>query len=1351
MKGSGKSGNSALRESARAVVVILLVFVLAINALSSLSALSHSSGKAIPETSSFPWNVVLSSDTTLTGDLFCGNLTIASGVTLYTDGYSIFCEYNLQNSGTIVTGNGPYGNLTDSYGGSGGGAASQATNAGSSAGFSTIYPGGTGSSTTNTNANNGENSLLTSVSSSLIKTWFQENFTNYLTGAAGENSSGILGGLGSNGVYIQANSITVGTISAYGAAGSGTGSGVGLSGGGGGGIVILSYGSGGLNQAGSSVVVTGGSGVPSAAGTQYSGTGGNGSIINYSYGSTAPINFTSTSGEVIFSESGLPQSTSWNITIGSSQLLNSSTNSIHLFLKSGVYQYSVNSTDGLLAGNGTVSVVAGTSTIVPVNFTSPTYNVSFHAQNLTKNSQWSVYVDNTSLTPSGNSTHIMLHNGTYSYYSVEMSGQNMSTSPVGHLTVSGTNVSVNLSFGNSYKPSSGSFSQFQGDPGHNGYVGSMGPQAASVMWNSSIAGYPYESLIAASGTVYMSVYNQEYGYLYGVNNSDGKSLFTAYTSYTGSGDPTSLASYYSASGDGMVFSYDYCIGCWLSDGPWLIADNATTGNNVWQINVGGLSSSSSLYGIGTVSFYNNTVFLTYVNQSAVYAFNAYTGASVWTFNAAGKIDTVPTFIDGQMILGFSNISEIQSFYVDGSGLAWESPIDNTTLVTPSASNNSVFVTSLNGTLYRFALNGRVMWEDYLDQSVRTTPAEAFSSVYLITSAGNLTSFYQSNGTIKWYKQLGSTSAVSPIISSNGILYAADKSTVFAFDARTGSKLWSYSIPSGLYSSMLLFDGVLYVPSQNGTITAFGSYLQVNGIPSHLTVPFQTDLSATNYLNATSSVYFWDVNGHSLKDGRDLLVYPTAAGSYNISVISIAPNGEVDGTAFTLPVLYNIQLSILGSTAPAKWGIGLSNGAYYQFNSPNGNFNLSNGEYNYSISVPSGYTLGSQQNGTILVDGSSVYIDGTPGNSYSFTYSQAPGNTTSPNPPGNNNVPPATTPYSVFIAVAILATIVLVVVGASRRHSSNKRRIQYSSQNSSQDNIAPPPVNESQATPPPTVGNAGKPAAAASAGAAVAAYQYEKGDSIAAVIGYSGLGKSVFLTLFVYAAAFINEIPGYSFVLESISPLLRDSLKDLLSGKWPSGTRRGDMRTQTSISISKKTRFKTRKVDLALNDASGETWADIAENGETPALLRQLIAKYPQVSYLEHTSSYLITINSENHLDWPTEQFNYLNLLKAIYFLNGKKKVKKPVALVFTKFDQLPPELQNSSLESILKTDFTHVYHYLLEHFTMEKFALFGIGIKVDKKGNPNVVLRNGQKSLEILGGTGPYGSIPEIVKWMLAE
>ena len=223
-----------------------------------------------------------------------GSVTINSGVTVTTNGNNFYSDGAFVSSGTINTGGTPQQNFPNSYGGSGGGGQSGCCGGGY-AGYSTQYPGG-GAGGGGTGGAGGT-PIAPSMSTGLIQSWYSGGMSNYLAGAHGGNGETYCcsGGTGAYGVFIEAYSISAGTINAAGGNGSGTCSGTALGGGGGGGVIVFAYGSGGLVSAGS-ISNSGGIGAPSCGGPNPNegaiggpGSPGSGSYLQFSYGATPPI------------------------------------------------------------------------------------------------------------------------------------------------------------------------------------------------------------------------------------------------------------------------------------------------------------------------------------------------------------------------------------------------------------------------------------------------------------------------------------------------------------------------------------------------------------------------------------------------------------------------------------------------------------------------------------------------------------------------------------------------------------------------------------------------------------------------------------------------------------------------------------------------------------------------------------------------------------------------------------------------------------------------------------------------------------------------------------------------------
>jgi outer membrane protein assembly factor BamB len=67
--------------------------------------------------------------------------------------------------------------------------------------------------------------------------------------------------------------------------------------------------------------------------------------------------------------------------------------------------------------------------------------------------------------------------------------------------------------------------------------------------------------------------------------------------------------------------------------------------------------------------------------------------------------------------------------------------------------------------------------------------------------------------------------------ANGVVYVGSADdNVYALNAETGAKLWSYTTDYGVYASRAVADGVVYVGSENGKVYAFGLKCTNRGQP-----------------------------------------------------------------------------------------------------------------------------------------------------------------------------------------------------------------------------------------------------------------------------------------------------------------------------------------------------------------------------------------------------------------------------------------------------------------------------------------------------------------------------------------
>jgi outer membrane protein assembly factor BamB len=96
-------------------------------------------------------------------------------------------------------------------------------------------------------------------------------------------------------------------------------------------------------------------------------------------------------------------------------------------------------------------------------------------------------------------------------------------------------------------------------------------------------------------------------------------------------------------------------------------------------------------------------------------------------------------------------------------------------------------------------------------------------VYVGSADNNVYALDASTGAKLWSYTTGFFVESSPAVA-NGVVYVGSDypdSKVCALNARTGVRLWAYTASSGVYSSPAVANGVVYVGSDLGRVYAFG--------------------------------------------------------------------------------------------------------------------------------------------------------------------------------------------------------------------------------------------------------------------------------------------------------------------------------------------------------------------------------------------------------------------------------------------------------------------------------------------------------------------------------------------------
>jgi outer membrane protein assembly factor BamB len=170
-------------------------------------------------------------------------------------------------------------------------------------------------------------------------------------------------------------------------------------------------------------------------------------------------------------------------------------------------------------------------------------------------------------------------------------------------------------------------------------------------------------------------------------------------------------------------------------------------------------------------------------------------------------------------------------------------------------------------------NLSVKW-NYASASVESSPAVANGVVYVGSDDSNLYALNAKTGAKLWsYPTLGPLGYSSPAVA-NGVVYAGSYDhNLYALDAKTGAKLWSYTTGGFVESSPAVVNGVVYVGSGDHKVYALNASTGVL-VWSYAAGPYEASSPAV----ANGVVYFGSgdhrVYALDAKTGAKLWSYDT---------------------------------------------------------------------------------------------------------------------------------------------------------------------------------------------------------------------------------------------------------------------------------------------------------------------------------------------------------------------------------------------------------------------------------------------------------------------------------------------
>lgn len=238
------------------------------------------------------------------------------------------------------------------------------------------------------------------------------------------------------------------------------------------------------------------------------------------------------------------------------------------------------------------------------------------------------------------------------------------------------------------------------------------------------------------------------------------------------------------------------------DGLWAV--DSSTGEDIWHTSFG------KMFGLTRV---NNGIYGLTMEEGAIEGIEESLREGM--MQDYWEERRVPSRIDYSRYVSPDDV-DIQLRSVSESGAAnWEFS-EGIPTVAPSTDGDTVFVSTLNYTLYGVdAADGEVIWSGETEGTQRTPPVYYGGNVHVGTDRGTVYSFDGDSGSTVWSSEMEFENAPKLAFSDGTIFVtqAGRDGTVYAYDVSSGEKEWEVNLgvditsePTGVGGHVLLASG-----------------------------------------------------------------------------------------------------------------------------------------------------------------------------------------------------------------------------------------------------------------------------------------------------------------------------------------------------------------------------------------------------------------------------------------------------------------------------------------------------------------------------------------------------------------
>ena len=394
-------------------------------------------------------------------------------------------------------------------------------------------------------------------------------------------------------------------------------------------------------------------------------------------------------------------------------------------------------------------------------------------------------------------------------------------------------------------------------------------------WSFNTGAEVISPVTIADGTAFVGSTN---GKIYALNSTTGDKIWNFTTGYMVRSEvAVSNGKVYTGADDGSI----YCL-------------NAATGTKVWQTPAGGITISQVGAGIfpparSSPQVVNGKVYVGSLDGN-IYCLDGSSGAVKWKFQTGGPIEATPAIDNtGVYIYGSNPGSNFTLYKLDpnNGSIMWQNNLPYlhqlSYLAYGGVDASPTVVSQIGMVIVRSmfvktwainSTNGMILWvyngtqpssNMYQSGGVPQVcaPLYAYGLVY-INDYYSITAINAYNGSKVWSTYLSREDLSQGLTYSYGRVYSVNElGTLYELDALTGEKVSYYELGSGLHSMPTLYNGSLYMGSNDWNVYSFGDAAIINAKPANVQ-PARADITIelrpANIIKGQAVIVAGNING-----------------------------------------------------------------------------------------------------------------------------------------------------------------------------------------------------------------------------------------------------------------------------------------------------------------------------------------------------------------------------------------------------------------------------------------------------------------------------------------------------------